>query len=408
VSGDRSSGRRLLVVSYHAPGTELPPARRVAAIAAELEARGVEVDVLTTAYFGRNGSSAVAAPDLRTLLARSRTHPVGDAPAPAFRRGRLSRVVPPDVTAATWLPAALPRALALQRRHRYVAVLTTSPPESAHLVGAALRARGARWIADLRDGWTFESPVARSYWHGFEERLERRVLGRADALVAATEPIAADLRERIPGAHVVHLENVFDPATPAEEPPLKLDPSRFSLVYTGTGAADGKDPRPFLDALARLLARRPELADRIEVVFAGSFQPEELAAIAATQLRGTARFAGRLPYPQALGLQRAADGLLLVLPPGTIGVTTGKVFEYLAARKPILTVGSGAGADLVSSAGPHSVASAPERLADDVEAYFDRWLGGAAFEPVPGFDPGRFSPAHSAEELLDLLERLDG
>lgn len=407
-----ASGRRapkLLLVSYHAPQADLPPARRLRAIAQELRERGAHVDILTTAFFGRNGSEAVATADLRTLIARKRRHPVGSEPVNEFSRGRLSRLVPPDVTSATWLPTALPRALTLHRRQRYDAVFTTSPPESPHFIGAALAARGARWIADLRDGWTFEPPVARSYWPGLEEGLERALLGRADALVAATEPIADDLRLRIPGPRVLHLANVLDPEAQVVDPPVTLAEDRFSLVYTGTGAADGKDMRPSLRALALLLRRRPELRDRLEVVFAGSFSPAELAAMRVPELEGVVQFVGRLPHAQALGLQRKANGLLLVLSSGAVGVTTGKVFEYLAAVKPILVVGEGAGAVLVAASGPHTVApdDAPDRLAQDLERYVDRWLAGEDFEPRPDFDPQHYSPARSAEALLALLHELE-
>src|SRR5205823_1459024 len=128
------------------------------------------------------------------------------------------------------------------------------------------------------------------YWGGVERRLEEGVLGRADALVAATKPMADDLRRRLPGSRVVHLGNVFDPETPAEEPPVELEPSRFSLIYTGTGGADGKDPRPFLQALGLLLERRDGLADRLEVLFAGSFLAEELEAMRAAPVGAVVRF----------------------------------------------------------------------------------------------------------------------
>ena len=66
----------------------------------------------------------------------------------------------PDLAVGTWLPFALPRALSLARKGDFDVVLTTSPPQSAHLVGLALARRGLPWIAELRDGWTFEPPRA--------------------------------------------------------------------------------------------------------------------------------------------------------------------------------------------------------------------------------------------------------
>ena len=92
----------------------------------------------------------------------------------------------PDLSLGTWLPFALPAALGLARRRRFDCVLTSSPPPSTHLIGLALRRRGIPWIAELRDGWTFEPPHAPwplGVQHAADRALERRVLGRADAVV---------------------------------------------------------------------------------------------------------------------------------------------------------------------------------------------------------------------------------
>ena len=74
---------------------------------------------------------------------------------------RLESVVVPDLALAGWVPFALSRALRLTRGQRFDCVLTSSPPQSAHLLGLALRRRGVPWIAELRDGWTSSLRVRR-------------------------------------------------------------------------------------------------------------------------------------------------------------------------------------------------------------------------------------------------------
>ena len=103
----------------------------------------------------------------------------------------------PDLAVVTWLPFVLPRALSLARKEQFDVLLTSSPPQSAHLVGLALARRGLPWIAELRDGWTFEPP--RAPWPSRAQRrldasLERRVARRANAMIGVTEPIVADLK----------------------------------------------------------------------------------------------------------------------------------------------------------------------------------------------------------------------
>src|SRR5262249_26483823 len=151
----------------------------------------------------------------------------------------------------------------------------------------------------------------------------------------------------------------------------------FSLVYTGTGGLDGKDPRPFLRALQAVLAEQPELSERLEVVFAGHFTGPEIAAMDAAPLQGVVRMLGHVPHLQALGLQQAADGLLLITSVQKSHVATSKIYEYLAARKPILGLADrNAAATLLAEAGPHTLA-APEdeaQILAALRAYLDRWM----------------------------------
>ena len=103
----------------------------------------------------------------------------------------------------------------------------------------------------------------------------------------------------------------------------------------------GRSPRSLLDGLAELRARSPETAERLEVVFAGPTTAEERELLADERLGGLVRSVGALDRPHALALQRAADSLLVVAAEGasTRSVATNKLFEYLAARRPVLVLG---------------------------------------------------------------------
>src|SRR5947199_367770 len=122
----------------------------------------------------------------------------------------------------------------------------------------------------------------------------------------------------------------------------------------------GRDARVFLDALTLLLARDPELGTRLELVVAGRISDHERDVLMQGDLRKIVRVLGLLPRQRALGLQQAADGLLLI--PGGPAATTAKVFEYLAARKPIFAVTEhdGAAAELLREAGEHAVGEASD------------------------------------------------
>lgn len=252
----------------------------------------------------------------------------------------------PDVAAVSWLPFALPRALALARGDRFDCVLTSSPPPSTHLIGAALRRDGRPWIADLRDGWTFDAP--RPAWPLPAERqadaiLERRTLRRADAAIGVTGPIAADLRERL-GLRAALITNGFDPderrQVDARLAEGLLTPGRHALVHTGRAGVSGRSPETLFAAVELLRTRRPDIAERLEVVLAGALSPAERALLQRPELAGHVRSVGTLERPRALALQQAA-GSLAVIAAGDSerSVATGKLFEYLTAGPPILVVG---------------------------------------------------------------------
>lgn len=395
----------VLLVSYLFPPSNRSGAQRTSAFRNALEDLGLRTTVLTSTVSGHlpddDARSVVRAKDARA--APSLQGVVGT------ERGRRwwSRLIVPDATVLSWSPAAAKAATNILRHDRPDVVFTSSPPESVHLLGLLLSRRGVPWVADLRDGWTFEPPTLRPYLTGVDGALERHVVNRADAVTAATAPLADYLRTRGHNPDVVHLTNGFDPALLARASDERgtLDPERFSLVYTGTGGLDGKDPRPFLRALEVALAEQPALSEQLEVVFAGNFTEPEIAAMNAAPLRGVVRTLGHVPHLRSLGLQQAADGLLLITSVQKSHVATSKIYEYLAARKPILGLADrNAAATLLAGAGPH-VLAAPEDDAQILAAlrtYLDRWMvRRERFEP--DFDLGPYTFPQIARRLADLF-----
>ena len=347
-------GRSILIVAQLTPPSPLSGARRPAALAKYLRRRGHRVTVLTSLASG-SGPMAGAERLVRTRDVLSsrlnwrRGHfeaIQGRQQLAASRSSPLESIAVPDLALAGWLPFALPRALALARSERFDCVITTSPPQSAHLIGLVLRrAAGVPWVADLRDGWTFDPP--RDPWlipllATADRLLEQAALSRADRVVAVTAPIAEDLARRL-DRDVAVITNGFDPEE-SEPDDAELDgllsPGRHSLVHTGRAGVSGRSPRAFLAGLAELRERWPDVAGRLEVVFAGAATIEESDLMADERLGGIARSVGVLDRPRALALQRAADSLL-VLAHGasTRSVATNKLFEYLAAGRPVLVVG---------------------------------------------------------------------
>jgi glycosyltransferase involved in cell wall biosynthesis len=377
--------RSLLLVSQHAPPSGIIAARRIGGLVKYLARGGYRITVLTSRISGDGPiEGAAAVVRTRDLFAtqlnwrrRSFEAQTGLGAATYSRASRLESIAVPDLGAVGWLPFALPAALRLARREHFDCVITSSPPQSAHLIGRALKRRGLPWIAELRDGWTFDPPRPRfptGAQRRLDQALERGALGQADAVIGISAPLAEDAAGRF-GVRAEVITNAFDPEEEVDEAAADglLRPGRHSVVHTGRMAVSGRSPAPLLAAVARL---RPEVGEKLDVVLAGPVTEDERRLIAEAETGGVVRWVGSLGREQTLALQRSAD-TLLVLARGASGpsVATGKLFEYLGAGRPILVLGDGtAAAEIVRSAGagivasaenPAEIAAALERLVDD-------------------------------------------
>ena len=259
--------------------------------------------------------------------------------------------------------------------HPVDAVVTTGPPHSVHLIGLGLKkALGLRWIADFRDPWTEMfyykhlglGPAADRRHH----RLEQAVLDGADAVISVSPPVAADFRAKTQ-TPVVLITNGFDeddfaeagePSSGAPGVQFFPDPENGSekildtpapqrphtkvrLVHTGLFAADG-NPLNLWDALAERCAADPAFRERLQIRLAGKVDAAVTEAVRERGLGGNLVELGYLPHDETVREQRAADILLLPLrrEPEYAKVLPGKIFEYLAARRPVLGIGQEDGA----------------------------------------------------------------
>ena len=305
----------------------------------------------------------------------------------------------PDAS-VLWNATAIPAAIRLVRRHGIDVVLTTSPPGSVHFVGAAAkRATGVRWVADLRD--SLVSFAHRRREIRGEGALARLVAREADAIVAVSRPIARETASLSPAGRPAVIENGadFDEFTGLPYAPG----DRFRITHTGSFFGR-RDPRPFLDALARSPAD-------VVARFVGDLRAADREYAERIGVRDRVELFPFVPRREALALQRDSEALLLLVPDaGGRGraVLSGKVFEYLAAERPILAAvpPDGAAAELVREtdagivAPPDDVPALRAALGTLVERWRAGTLDGTPLAPV---DRDRLSRAARAEDLADLL-----
>jgi glycosyltransferase involved in cell wall biosynthesis len=320
------------------------------------------------------------------------------------------RLLLPDEN-VTWNATAIPKAISIARSEGIDVVLTTSPPGSIHLIGAAVqRATGAKWVADLRDSLVAH-PHRRS--DSLPARAKARamrgvatlVARRADAIVAAADAIADETRTLNPRGPVVTIENGCDFDDFAGMEYVRSDV--FRLTHTGSFFGR-RDPKPFLRALA------DSGLEDVNVRFVGDFRPGDREFVTELGLGDRVALIDHVPRRRSLELQRESEALLLLIPEAGgrgRGVLSGKVFEYIAAQRPILAVvpPDGAAARLLRDTGA-GVVVAPEDVDGIRAALVDlhaRWRGGD-LDGAPLSDEWReqLSRGRRVEQLADLLRSL--
>ena len=328
-----------------------------------------------------------------------------EGPERMLAQARLAyrRVLLPDAS-VTWLPTAVPAAVRLVRREGIDAVITTSPPVSMNLIGAAVkRLTGIPWVADLRDAilWNADRRFDRTAVQAKEKALERvvRLVARkADAVVAVSDEVRR-----------------FDPAGQVRVIPNGCDFDDFAgLDYrsgerfriTHAGSFFGKrNPRPFLSALAS-----SGLED-VVARFAGGLRQADEEWAAGLGLGDRLELLPYVSHHRALELQRDSEANLLLLPDaagrGAV-VPSGKIFEYLAAERPILAAvpPDGAAAKLVRETGA-GIVVAPEDEKGIREALIGlhaRWQAGQLSNGYLSPEQRRgLSREARIEELAELL-----
>jgi hypothetical protein len=190
------------------------------------------------------------------------------------------------------------------------------------------------------------------------------------------------------------IPNGFDPADLPDLEGTTGESARDvqTLGYAGSFQV-GLDLRPLFEALGHVLSEVDPSGRRARFVMLGAFRPEDVdlaRRLIPADALSIERF---LPHRDALACTARWDVLLVVADDGESSLA-GKLYEYLALRKPVLVVApEGPATRLVAAAGA-GVSAAPQDT-DGISTALQRVL-------VMGLDPSfRGAP----DELLAQFDR---
>ena len=223
------------------------------------------------------------------------------------------------------------------------------------------------WVAEFRDLWTdHHHYIYPGMRRRIEQKLERKILKTAKGAVTVSKPLAEILRRKydIP---VKVILNGFDPED-FDNCPLSAshnDDKRLKIVYTGSVYEGKRDPTPLFVALKSMGINAVE---NINVEFYGRYLGVVADLSKKYCVENLVNVCPSIPYREALAKQKSADVLLLLLWNDfkEKGVYSGKLFEYLGARRPILAIGpeDNVAANLIIERSAGVVATDPKNIAD--------------------------------------------
>ncbi len=356
--------RRLLLITYAYSPQPFIGALRPSALARYLPEHGWEAIVLTPRVPGRKGPGAcvIETGDRDVvqhfkakfgLNPRLGVHeqfrlPLATTPNSKLLHTKLidylkGLLAYPD-TAKGWIPFAVEAVAEFAKRGHVDAILTTSPPESCHIIGAqAKKILRCPWVADFRDLWTQNLAAQPDCFQSLRVRLEKKTLNVADALVTVSVPWTRRLHERYPAKPIYTITNGFDPGDFPQKPQRLTE--CFSITYAGALYEGKRDPSPLLEVLAELVQEQIVQPTDVRVRFYGQVEPWLPPLISRHQLEELVELHGIISRDEVLQQEMESQVLLLLGwgDPKETGQHTGKLFEYLGARRPVLAVGGSKG-----------------------------------------------------------------
>jgi glycosyltransferase involved in cell wall biosynthesis len=222
-------------------------------------------------------------------------------------------------------------------------VYSTAPPYTDFLIAVELKKKyGVPLVLDYRDSWIdcpnnfYLTPIHKSA----HKKMEAGVLKQADKIVTINSRIKELIIERYPFVNdkdISVISQGFDPADFVKLNGSAKSTAKMKITYSGS-FLNYYTPKYFLDGLALAVKKNPELKNNIEACFIGSFPQEFETYIKKLGLEGSTKVMGYVEHFHCIQILMESDVLWMMINRSERSDlhSTGKLYEYFGAGKPIL------------------------------------------------------------------------
>lgn len=258
-------------------------------------------------------------------------------------------------------------------------VISSGPPHSLHLIGMALKEElGIKWVADFRDPWTtihyHQSLRLNKRAQKKHLKLESKVLNNSDLVVVTSARTKKEF-QKITSVPIEVISNGYDILEKIEP---NLDP-QFSIAHIGS-LLTNRNPELLWEILSELKDKNKVFSKNLLIKLVGTVSEDVLKSLAVFGLTENYKTLGYVSHQEAIQIQHDAQVLLLVEmdSPETKSIIPGKLFEYVAANRPILAIGpEGSDVEAIikeTNTGVYFTYTDKEKLKQQLQLYYEAYL----------------------------------
>lgn len=255
-------------------------------------------------------------------------------------------------------------------------LISTGPPHSMHLIANQLKKdTGIKWIADFRDPWTdidyFHYLPLTNRSKKKHLNLEQEVLSNADKVIVVGQSMKNAYHHLSINIHVI--TNGYD--TESIQGSYTLD-SKFSITHVGLMNAD-RNHKFLWNVLSEIADDNKEFKNDLVIKLIGKVDESIIQSITKVGLINNLQIIPYLPHDEVIKCQMESQVLLLSINnvPAAKGIITGKIFEYLQAKRPVLAIAPSDGdlAEILTATKAGNVVdfNDKEQLSATIKKYYD-------------------------------------